>query len=156
MKARMTRAADHVIWATVYLAGCCFGETYGLTRSPVSGNCRPACRNMRVVGFARVAVFVLWVLVTYGEEVRSVRGIVTDETGHALEGAVVQIQDRTTMGVRSYLTQRDGCYHFEDLSSDLTYHLRARYSGVFSHPKLLSKFDSHRVAVIDLTVHLSK
>jgi len=103
-----------------------------------------------------VAGFVLWTLVTSGQGVRSVRGIVTDQTGHALARAVVQIEDRTTMQVRSYITQNDGYYHFENLSSDLSYHLRATYSGVLGHSKLLSKFDGDKEAVLDLTIRLSK
>jgi hypothetical protein len=99
---------------------------------------------------------VLWTLVGYGQGVRSVRGIVTDQTGRPLAGAVVQIQDRTTFQVRSYFTQDDGYYHFEDLYSDLSYHLRASYSGVSSRSKVLSKFDARKVAVIDLTIAVSR
>jgi hypothetical protein len=108
------------------------------------------------VQLAWVLTVVLWVLGAGGQQVRSVRGTVTDQNGHALAGAVVQIQDRTTFQVRSYRTQEDGYYHFEDLFSDLTYHLRANYAGVSSRSKILSKFDSDRVVVIDLKIQVSK
>ena len=121
---------------------------------PISEKCWQARWNRRGLRFA--AVWVLWTLVAYGQGVRSIRGIVTDQTGHPLAGAVVQIQDRTTLQVRSYLTQDDGSYHFEDLYSDLSYHLRASYSGVSSRSKVLSKFDAHKVAAIDLTIEVSK
>jgi hypothetical protein len=34
--------------------------------------------------------------------------------------------------------------------------LRATYSGVLGHSKLLSKFDGDKEAVLDLTIRLSK
>ena len=107
-------------------------------------------------GFAPALAFLLWALVVCGQQVRSVRGTVIDQNGHVLAGAVVQIRDRTTLQVRSYITRDDGVYHFEDLSPDLSYHLRASYSGVFSRSKILSKFDSDRFAVIDLKIRITK
>ena len=104
----------------------------------------------------RVLPILVWALIAYGEQARSIRGTVTDEKGHALAGAVVQIQDKTTLQIRSYVTQENGAYHFADLSPDLTYHLRANYSGVSSRSKIVSKFDSHIVSVVNLTIRLSK
>ena len=103
-----------------------------------------------------VLPFLLWVLTAYGEQTRTIRGTVIDETGHVLAGAVVQIQDKTTLQIRSYVTQGDGAYHFADLSPDLTYHLRANYSGISSRSKIVSKFDSHILTVVNLTIRLSK
>ena len=126
-----------------------------VTRWAVSLQRRRSCLIRRARIISTVA-FVLWVLAAWGQQVRSVRGTVTDQNGHVLAGAVVQIEDRTTFQIRSYVTRDDGRYHFDDLFSDLSYHLRANYSGVSSHSKILSKFDSDRVAVIDLTIHLRK
>jgi Carboxypeptidase regulatory-like domain len=105
---------------------------------------------------AVVIVCVLQVIVADGQGPRSVRGIVKDDKGHALAGAIVQIEDRTTLQIRSYITSDDGSFHFENLFPDLTYHLRAKYSGISSRSKILSKFDSKSIAVIDLTIQLSR
>ena len=75
-----------------------------------------------------------------------------DETGRALVGAVVQIEDHATLQIRSFITQRDGTYHFGNLSEDLTYHVRARYQGATSKKHTFSKYSSRKTAVIDLTI----
>lgn len=87
---------------------------------------------------------------------RTIRGTVTDENGMPLSGAVVQLQDKFTLRIRSYVTQKDGSYHFPDLVPDLTYHLRAKYAGIYSKSKRFSKFDSHQVDTIHLTIRLAK
>ena len=98
----------------------------------------------------------LWVSAASGQLFRAVRGTVKDQNGHVLAGAVVQIEDRSSLQIRSYLTQGDGAYHFEDLSADLTYHLRAKYAGVSGHERVLSRYKSKTAAVVDLTIDLAK
>jgi hypothetical protein len=110
--------------------------------------------NLRETRWSRIVVLVLWIVLACAQEARSVRGTVKDNKGHFLGGAVVQIEDRTTLRIRSYVTRNDGAYHFDGLSPDLTYHVRANYSGVSSRTKTCSKFDSDRVVVVDLTIHL--
>jgi protocatechuate 3,4-dioxygenase beta subunit len=90
------------------------------------------------------------------QQVRTIRGTVTDENGKALPGAVVQLQDTNTFRIRSYITESDGAYHFAELPPDLTYHLQARYAGALSKSRISSKFDSHKVDTVNLTIHLSK
>ena len=111
---------------------------------------------IRRVAVRALIVCILSAIVAGGQQPRSVRGTVKDERGNALGGAVVQIEDRTTLQVRSYVTRDDGTFDFRDLSPDLSYHLRATYSGVSSKSKILSKFDSKTTAVVDLTIHLRK
>ena len=103
-----------------------------------------------------LVAFALWVFVACGQQFRTVSGTVKDQQGHVLAGAVVQIEDRVTLQIRSYVTQDDGAYHFGDISADLTYHLQAKYAGVFGRAKILSKFHSQTMAVIDLTIDLAK
>jgi hypothetical protein len=66
------------------------------------------------------------------------------------------MEDKTTLQIRSYVTQDDGAYHFGDISADITYHLRAKCAGVFSREKILSKFHSDTMAVVNLTIDLTK
>jgi hypothetical protein len=94
--------------------------------------------------------------VSNAQQVRTIRGTVRDENGRGLSGAVVQLEDKTTLRIRSYVTEKDGGYHFAELPPDLSYHLRARYAGVFSERKISSRFDTRKEDVVNLTIHLSK
>jgi hypothetical protein len=84
---------------------------------------------------------------------RYVSGTVTDQYREPLRGAVVQIENSMLLGVRSYITQRDGRYHFSRLSFDVDYRLRAFYRGSEGPAKTLSEFDSSDAKIINLEVH---
>lgn len=83
---------------------------------------------------------------------RYVSGTVTDQRGSPVRGAVVQIENSLLLGVRSYITQRDGKYHFSRLSFDVDYRLKAFYRGSEGPTKTLSKFDSSSAKIINLEV----
>jgi carboxypeptidase family protein len=83
---------------------------------------------------------------------RSVSGIVTDQNGNPVKGAVVLIENTAVLRIRSYVTQRDGKYHFAGLYWDVDYRLKAKYDGVGGPTKTLSEFDSHDATVINLKV----
>lgn len=100
--------------------------------------------------------FALSLFVLQAEHLRSVQGFVRDQSGNPLPGAVVEIEDRTTLQVRSYITEKDGAYRFGQLLPDLTYHLRAKFAGVFGHSKDISKYSSKDNARVDLTVEIPK
>src|SRR5262245_33612198 len=96
------------------------------------------------------AVFVLVGAVVSSQQTRALRGRVTDEYGHAVAGAVVQLQNSSTIWIRSYITQRDGLYYFYELLTDTSYQVQAKYKGAYSRNRSLSKFNSRAVATIDL------
>ena len=81
---------------------------------------------------------------------RSVEGQVTDSAGHAVVGAVVQLKDSKSLQIRSFVTQKDGSYHFAGLSTNIDYSLRAEYSGSASGSKTLSSFNGSKVATVNL------
>jgi hypothetical protein len=83
---------------------------------------------------------------------RTVTGTVTDKRGNTLSGAVVQVENTINLTVRSYITDKNGEYHFTGLSEDVDYILRARYKTYWSKPKTLSKFDSSTHPKIDLII----
>ena len=72
---------------------------------------------------------------------RSVEGVVSDQDGNPINGAVVQIENTRTLWIRSYISQKDGAYHFHGLDQNVDYELRAAYHGVSSRAKKLSMFD---------------
>jgi hypothetical protein len=89
-----------------------------------------------------------------GPSIRRVSGTVTDQCGLPLKGAVVQIENTTLLGIRSYITQNGGKYHFSGLSSDADYRLEAKYQNAEGSPKTLSQFDSSDTKVINLRVRV--
>jgi hypothetical protein len=106
-----------------------------------------------------VAGFCLWVnapLLMGQAGSRFVEGTVSDEKGHALEGAVVQLKNTVTLRIRSFITDRHGRYHFSGLSRDIDYELVAKHSGVRSSTRTLSQFDSRWEATVDLEVKLAR
>lgn len=87
---------------------------------------------------------------------RSVEGTVTDEMDNPLSGAVVQLKNVKTLQIRSFITQGDGKYYFQGLSTNVDYELRASHNGKSSPPKTLSSFDSRKRAIINLKVQSRK
>lgn len=83
---------------------------------------------------------------------RDVFGIVTDRCRKPVKGAVVQLEDMNLLGVRSYITQADGKFHFPNLSLDDDYRLRAAFHGSEGPSKIVSHFDSPDAKAIHLRV----
>ena len=102
-----------------------------------------------------VAFLLLLTGVAFSQQPRSLQGSVTDEAGRALVGAVVQLQSNSAFQIRSFITQSDGRYRFEELSPDITYRVQANYKGVFSRSRVLSKFGTHALATKNLVIDLS-
>ena len=87
-----------------------------------------------------------------GGRTRAVQGIVTHQDGEPVSGAAVEIRNLRNRNIRSFITDQDGKFHFEDLYSNLDYRLRARYHGEFGPPKSLSRFNTAPTATVNLTV----
>ncbi len=81
---------------------------------------------------------------------RTVQGVVTDAHDQAVNGAVVYIENKKTMQVRSFITKDQGAYYFHSLSPDVDYQLHAEFSGSSSPNKTLSSFDSRKQATLNL------
>jgi hypothetical protein len=105
-------------------------------------------RAMRVSAILLVA----WLPGLPQFEMRRVTGVVTDKRGNALSHATVQLEDTVTLSVRSYITGKDGHYHFGRLYDDVDYTLRAEYRNHWSARKTLSKFNSSKHPEVDLII----
>jgi two-component SAPR family response regulator len=88
-----------------------------------------------------------------GDQTRTVTGTVTASDESMINGAVVQLKNLKSLQIRSFITQKDGSYHFNELSPDVDYELRATFSGTSSSTKTLSSFDSRKEAVINLKLN---
>jgi hypothetical protein len=87
-----------------------------------------------------------------GNRSRSVQGTVSHPDGEPARDAAVQLQNMRTLEIRSYLTHADGRYHFDGLYTNIDYQLRTEYHGAFGPAKTLSRFNSKKVAVVNLKV----
>jgi hypothetical protein len=81
---------------------------------------------------------------------RTVTGTVTDGHDNPVNGAVVYIENKKSMQIRSFITKEAGGYYFHSLSPDVDYQLHAEYNGASSPNKTLSSFDSRKQAVLNL------
>ena len=84
-------------------------------------------------------------------EFRSVTGV-TDKRGNPLPGAAVQLENTDSLSVTSYMSDKDGRYHFTRLNDDIDYTLKAKYRSYWSKPKTLSKFNSSKRPEVDLVI----
>ena len=78
-------------------------------------------------------------------------GSVTDKRGNELAQAVVELEDETTLRVRSYITSANGEFHFAGVDPETDYKLTARYRTHWSKQRYLSRYDSpkrHNLRVV--------
>ncbi|HEY1238901.1 MAG TPA: carboxypeptidase-like regulatory domain-containing protein [Bryobacteraceae bacterium] len=112
---------------------------------------------------ARGAVLALILLISLGgafaqkqkkgaesADTRSVQGTVTNAEEMPVSGAVVQLKNTKTLQIRSFITQDQGSYYFNGLSTDVDYELKADSQGLTSGTKTLSSFDSRKQATLNL------
>ncbi|HME10762.1 MAG TPA: carboxypeptidase-like regulatory domain-containing protein [Bryobacteraceae bacterium] len=85
-------------------------------------------------------------------ELRSVAGTVIDRRGNALPDAVVQLENTGTLWVVSYITGKDGRYHFTGLRDDIDFTLKAKYRNLWSKQRTLSQFDSCKHFEVKLVI----
>ncbi|MGP8243869.1 MAG: carboxypeptidase-like regulatory domain-containing protein [Bryobacteraceae bacterium] len=91
-----------------------------------------------------------------GQATRNVQGVVHAPDGSPQAGAVVQLENKRTMQVRSFISRADGSYYFRDLNADVDYGLRAEYHGAASDRHTISTFDSRLDVTIDLQLRAAK
>ncbi len=78
----------------------------------------------------------------------------TDHQHEPLKGAVVQAENGVTMGVVSYVTNRDGKYTFKRLDGKTDYRLWVTFRGTKSSVRKLSRFDTNRPKVVNFALIL--
>ena len=78
---------------------------------------------------------------------RIVSGIVSDDTGQPLEGALVTVMELKTSEKRTFFTKKDGRYSFGDLSFTEDYQVQAKWKKLVSEPRKISQYDHSPKAV---------
>lgn len=82
--------------------------------------------------------------------IRNVSGVVTLPDGSPAAGAVVQLKNLKTLQIRSFITQEDGKYQFQNLSTSIDYELIATHKDMESSRRMLTIFDTRLDAVVNL------
>ncbi len=82
--------------------------------------------------------------------IRNVSGVVSLPDGSPAAGAVVQLKNLKTLQIRSFITQEDGKYQFQNLSTSIDYELIATHRDMASPKRTLSIFDTRLDAVVNL------
>ena len=95
-------------------------------------------------------------LPTKAPELRTVEGKVADKGGTPIEGAVVYLQDSKSMAVKSFLSDKEGHFHFRQLSMDTDFGLWAELNGVRSKTINISQFNSHPEEEYTLKLDVNK
>ncbi len=73
---------------------------------------------------------------------RYLHGTVTDGTNQPVAGALVTLTDDKAHDKLTFITKKDGRYHFEDLSFSSDYAVQARYKKEASTERKISQYDS--------------
>jgi hypothetical protein len=69
-----------------------------------------------------------------------------------VNGAIVYLENTRNNDIKSYISEKDGGYHFADLSADTDYTLWAAFQGKKSPTKTISSFDTRKQVYIDLHI----
>jgi hypothetical protein len=83
---------------------------------------------------------------------RTLIGLVTDKNDAPISDAIVYLKDTKTLGIKSYVSQKDGAYRFNGLSLNIDYEVYAQKGDKKSPTKKLSQFDSRGEPRINLKI----
>lgn len=73
---------------------------------------------------------------------RYLHGTVTDDTNQPVAGALVTLSNGKTNDKLTFVTKKDGRYHFEDLKFNVDYSVQARYKNEASTSRRISQYDN--------------
>lgn len=106
-----------------------------------------------------VVLFSVWAAPIFAKMAytqRTVQGRVVASGDRPVANAIVYLSDMRTKTVESYITQQDGAYRFEELSSNDDYKLWARANGKKSKVTTLSSFDDRSTFHVILKIGSDK
>ena len=83
---------------------------------------------------------------------RTLQGVVKDEADNFVEGAVVQLKNKKSDQIRSFITLNDGAYFFNGLSPNNDYEVKAASKGRVSSTTVVSVFDARKKMIMNLKV----
>ena len=90
------------------------------------------------------------------QNLRALHGQVLDADENILEKAVVYLKNTRNLQVRTFITPKDGYYHFHGLSPNVDYEVHAEYNGASSPTRTLSSFDGRKEVSLNLKIENKK
>jgi hypothetical protein len=90
------------------------------------------------------------------ERVKNVTGTVVDKSEKPLSGVVVYLKNTKTLAVKSFISQDNGEFRFNALSTNVDYELYAEFNGTRSSTKTISSFDSKTNVTFTLKIDVNK
>jgi hypothetical protein len=87
---------------------------------------------------------------------RDVAGMVMRQDDTPVSGAVVKLKNLRNLQIRSFITQADGKYTFQNLSSSVDFELKAEYKDMASPTRGLTIYDTRLDPVINLKLEPAK
>jgi hypothetical protein len=82
--------------------------------------------------------------------IRTLVGVVQLPDESPAQGAVVKLKNLKNLQIRSFITQTDGKYNFQNLSTNTDYEVRAEFKDMVSQKRTLTIFDTRRDAIMNL------
>lgn len=73
---------------------------------------------------------------------RYLHGTVTDETNQPVNGALVTLHNDKTNDRLTFITKKDGRYHFDDVAFNVDYSVQARFKKEISTERKISQYDN--------------
>ena len=73
---------------------------------------------------------------------RYLHGTVTDETNQPVAGALVTLHNAKTNDKLTFITKKDGRYHFDDVAFNVDYSVQARFKKEVSAERKISQYDN--------------
>ena len=89
-------------------------------------------------------------------KLRDLKGVVKDDSGNPVDGAIVSLKDLKTGKVQSFRTKQDGAYLFYDLNIDLDYELTAKCDTAAPVTKKLTKYDTRKQPTLNFQLEKKK
>lgn len=89
-------------------------------------------------------------------QLRSVRGMVSDKGGKAIQNAVVFLKNMRTNTVISHFTDDEGTYRFTGLDPNVEYEIYAEFEGEKSATRTASSLDSRKEITLNLKIDRKK
>lgn len=83
---------------------------------------------------------------------KQLQGKVLGNNDAPLSGAIVYLQNSRNNDIKSYITEKDGAYHFAGVAADTDYTVWASFKGKKSPTKTVSSFDTRKSVYIDLHI----
>lgn len=82
--------------------------------------------------------------------VKQLQGKVFTAQDSPIGGAIVYLQNSRNNDIKSYISDKDGAFHFADISADTDYTVWAAFQGKKTPTKTVSAFDSRKKVFLDL------